>query len=156
MSARALLPKCSRYMLCFFSTLARPELIYWVRCLVPGLVGRANTTVLRPRPQRVEQATGAEVGSLLRDSVPAAASGLLSPAKFVQDRLVVVPRGVLPSKAVDVQKAFAQATGMDRKLAAQELAALGFASKAVAAEGSTVWAYAKAGVPYKLVEGHSP
>ena len=111
-----------------------------MRCLVPGLVGRANTTVLRPRPQKVEQATGAEVGSLLRDSVPAAEFGSPSPAKFVQDCMVAVPRGVLPSKAVDVQKAFAKATGTDRKLAAQELAAAGFVSKAVAAEGSTVWA----------------
>ena len=89
------------------------------------------------------------------DAAPAAASGLMSPSKFVQDCLVAVPRGVLPSKAVDVQKAFARATGMDRKLAAQELAGLGFASKAVAAEGSTVWAYAKGGSAYKLVEGRS-
>jgi hypothetical protein len=122
-----------------------PELFFWIRCLVAGLYGRKDTTVLRPRPACVEEATAQEIEDVQKAVAPDTTEGAI---KFI-DTLVECGRDI-PASTKEVDLAFASFIGIDRKDAKQLLLSAGLTNQTVSRKKQNVWSYMKAGVPMKL------
>jgi len=121
-----------------------PELFYWIRCLVAGLYGRKDTTVLRPRPACVEEATAQEIEDVPKVVAVDATEGAV---KFIDTMLVVCGKGVVPSSTKEVDRAFATFIGIDKKESRQLLLSAGLTSLTVCRMKDRVrthvWAYMK-------------
>ena len=124
------------------------ELIFWCRCLAPGLHRRLNTTTLRPRPQQVVQATLQEVEALVAPPSQALESQKL--ADFLDKRVAECKRGELPCSTKEMQAALAAHTGIPPKEAHQHLLSVGCKSQTVYVGKRNVWAYVRDKKPLTL------
>ena len=120
-----------------------PELFYWIRCLVAGLYARKDTTVLRPRPACVDEATAQEIEDVPKVVAVDATEGAI---KFI-DTLVACGKGVVPSSAKEIDYALVAFLGIEKKEAKQLLMSAGLKPGAVCRmKGrvrTNVWTYMK-------------
>ena len=120
-----------------------PELLYWLRCLVEGLHGRRDTTVIRPRPKVVEEATAAELEVIFNKTASRQGNVREKVQEFV-GKLVVCARGVAPNGTREVQKALVDFAGVEKKDAPQLLVDAGLKTRTVCVKRVNVWAYVNA------------
>jgi len=124
-----------------------PEFIFWLRCLVPSLYCRSDTTVLRPRPAVVEEATRDEVKVVRKvdnDEMVAKTK------QIITDKLIACTKKEVPPKTEIVNKALADHHSIDQKECKQLLLSAGLKTQTVTRQKQDVWAYFQDKAPMRF------
>ena len=129
------------------------ELIFWIRCLSPGVrEGRKDTTILRPRPASVEAATEEELEVLeLKGGGEAASDDPRCVRIWIERFIRACGRGEAATRTADVHESLKNYLGKSTRDCSQILSDAGFTAKAVNRGGKKSWGYVYQGKPQRLL-----